>query len=137
MSVIVIAAANEDAAAEGNLSDRQVLVHIGNPGSETPVFVPEVAAGEFDELSAAVEGWASTLAEPTIVPLEVAIDPTMTERSDGQVQHPTVILGVPVDEDTYRDSGLDLRRDASVTRVPLDRRHDDRRGHGRTDLAAW
>ena len=40
------------------------------------------------------------------MPLEVAIDPTMTERSDGRVQHPTVILGVPVDEDTYRDSGL-------------------------------
>jgi putative ABC transport system permease protein len=106
VSVIVVAAANEHAAAEGNLSDRQVLVHIGNPGSETPVFVPEVAAAEFDQLNAAVEGWASTLVEPTFVPLEVAIDPTLTERSGGRVQHPTVILGVPVDADTYRDSGL-------------------------------
>ena len=47
VTVIVIAAANEDAAAEGNLSDRQVLVHIGDPGSDTPVFVPEVASTEY------------------------------------------------------------------------------------------
>jgi putative ABC transport system permease protein len=112
VSVIVVAAANQDAAAEGNLSDRQVLVHIGPFGREVPhigaapLYVPEVTVAELTALRRSVEAWAATLTDATIVPLEVAVDPTLSERVDGRVQHPTVVLGIPVDENTYRDVGL-------------------------------
>lgn len=106
VTVVVIAAANEDAAAEGNLSDRQVLVHIGDPGPETPLFVPELSSPEHAATRRSLEAWAATLTDAAIVPLDVAIDPTLTERNDGRVQHPTVILGIRISENTSRDAGL-------------------------------
>jgi putative ABC transport system permease protein len=106
VTVIVVAAANQEAAAEGNLSDHQVLVHLGDPGHGAPPYMPEVSSAEFTTLRESVEAWAANLTDATIVPLEVAIDPTLSERVDGRVNHPTVILGIPIDENTWRDAGL-------------------------------
>jgi putative ABC transport system permease protein len=106
VSVVVVAAANENAAADGNLSDRQVFVHIAGPGADSQLFVPEVTSTEYLAMRQSVEAWAATLTDATIVPLDVAVDSTLTERTAGRVQHPTVVLGIPVGEDTYRDSGV-------------------------------
>ena len=43
VTVIVIASANQHSTADGNLSDHQILIHPGNPGSETPLYVPILA----------------------------------------------------------------------------------------------
>ena len=108
VSVVVVAAANEDAAAEGNLSDRQLLVHLGNSGGGTPLYLPELenANRQPRGLRVSVEAWATTLPGATIVPLEAAIDPTISERTDGRIHHPTVVLGVPVDDNTFRVFGV-------------------------------
>ena len=106
VTVIVIASANQHSTGDGNLSDHQILIHPGDPGSETPLYVPVLAPTEHAALDATVRAWAATLPDATVVPLEIAVDPTQTEGIDGRDQHPTVILGVPVDEDTTRDSGL-------------------------------
>ena len=106
VTVIVIASANQQSTADGNLSDHQILVHPGDPGPDTPLYVPILAPTEHAALDATVRAWAATLPDATVVPLDVAVDATRTEGIDGRDQHPTVILGVPVDEDTIRDSGL-------------------------------
>ena len=106
MTVIVIAAANEHSAAEGNLSDHQLVVHLGDPGSETPLYMPALSSTEYADRADTVRRWAATLPDARIVPLDVAVDTTITEGIDGRDQHPTVVLGIPIDEDTYRDSGL-------------------------------
>jgi putative ABC transport system permease protein len=106
VTVIVIASANVHSAAEGNLSDHQLVVHLGDPGSETPLYMPALSSTEHADRADTVRRWAATLPDARIVPLDVAVDTTITEGIDGRDQHPTVVLGIPIDEDTYRDSGL-------------------------------
>ena len=106
VSVVIVAAANEDADAAGNLSNRQLLVHVGDWGGGTPLYLPELEATDNRAVRDSFEAWAATLPDATIVPLEAAIDPTVSERNAGRVHHPTVVLGKPVDENTYADSGL-------------------------------
>jgi putative ABC transport system permease protein len=107
VSIVVIAAANEAGADGGNLSSRQVLVQLGDPGDGPTLFLPEISQADLSALEASVEAWATTLGGDTrVVPLEAAIDPTVSDRIDGRVRHPTVVLGIPLDENTTRDAGL-------------------------------
>ena len=57
-------------------------------------------------MQASVQGWAATLDDATVVALAAAVDPTLTDRPDGRIHHPTVVLGIPISENTTRDAGL-------------------------------
>jgi putative ABC transport system permease protein len=105
-AVVVIAAANEASADQGNLSSRQALAHLGDPSDGPALSLPEVAPAELDAMQASVQAWAATLDDARVVPLDAAVDPTLTERLDGRVHHPTAVLGIPINENTTRDAGL-------------------------------
>jgi len=104
VSVIVVTAAAEHGAGEGNLSDRQLIAWVGSTGPD--IRVPDRPAEDIDRSRAAVEGFAATLEEVTVVTLEVAVDPTITERRDTDLVRPLVSLGRPVGEDTLRFSAI-------------------------------
>jgi putative ABC transport system permease protein len=73
--VVIAMAANAPTAAEGNLSDRQLLITVtnrayGNVGS----LVPERTSAQIETIDASVGRFAATLGGPTLVPLDVAVD---------------------------------------------------------------
>ncbi|GIJ45209.1 hypothetical protein Val02_20950 [Virgisporangium aliadipatigenens] len=77
-AVVVAARVLEQGAGEGNLSDRQLLVWIDEPGTPVPERTPERLAS----IEARVLRYAATLADPTVVPLDLAIDPAESPRAD-------------------------------------------------------
>ncbi len=72
--IIVATTAAEHSAAEGNLSDRQLLVRTG-PG-EVP-FVPEWTPGGLAAADDSVERIAAALDDATVLALDVAMDPSV------------------------------------------------------------
>jgi putative ABC transport system permease protein len=102
VTIVVVAAAVEDGAAEGNLASSQLLIRVGNSELETA----EIGADELDSMRAAVEGIASQHGGTQVVSLEVAVDPTESMTIGSRTARPTVFVGWRVDEDTYRDAGV-------------------------------
>ena len=86
-AVVVIAmAASEPTAAEGNLSDRQLLITVtdrayGRVGS----LIPDRTPAQIAAIDAAVGRFAATLRDPTLVPLDAAVraDEAVIQDSDG------------------------------------------------------
>ena len=103
VAAVVIAAAREYRADEGNLSDRQVLIRIGGDFNGV---APEPAPADVDRLESSVDEFARTLDDPAVLPLQVALDPTVAENEDVRLVRPTVLVGRPVGENTLRDAGL-------------------------------
>lgn len=68
----------EQGADGGNLSDRQLLVWIDSPGQR----VPDRTPAQLTAIEAQVQRYAATLAGPTVVPLDVAMDPAQAPRPD-------------------------------------------------------
>ncbi len=66
--------------------------------------MPDPAPADVERLRAEVDTFAGTLDDAEIVPLEMAIDPTISESQHRQVMRPSVMLARPVG-DVLRDSG--------------------------------
>lgn len=81
IAIVVTASAAEHGADDGNLSDRQVMVRIGDPGAPLPPdfspFVPERTPAELEDLEAQVNRIAALLAQPTVAAVDVAHDPAL------------------------------------------------------------
>ncbi|MEP6660375.1 MAG: FtsX-like permease family protein [Acidimicrobiales bacterium] len=102
-ATVVIAAAAQHSAGEGNLSDRQVLVRLGN--DQEPV-IPEHSPTELQQFQSDVDGFAATLNGATVIALDAAINPSAHESRQGQSLMAEAMLGRRVGEDTYRDEGI-------------------------------
>ena len=73
--VVIAMAASEPTAAEGNLSDRQLLITVtdrayGRVGS----LIPDRTPAQIAAIDAAVGQFAATLGDPTLVPLDAAVE---------------------------------------------------------------
>jgi putative ABC transport system permease protein len=77
-AIVVGARVLEQTAAEGNLSDRQLLIWIDRPGLRVPDRTPEQLAA----IDARVRRYTATLADPTVIPLDIAIDPAEAPHAD-------------------------------------------------------
>ena len=105
VSVVVIAAAREDGPDQGNLSDRQLVVHIGDSAEEVGPAVAVTSPSEMAGYESTIDRIGRLLHDPTVVPLEVAVDPTATEHQGLRAMRPYAVLGVRVGPNTLRDVG--------------------------------
>ncbi|HUG32820.1 MAG TPA: FtsX-like permease family protein [Acidimicrobiia bacterium] len=72
--VIATSAALYATAAEGNLSDSQLMVRIGEtPGRDLLNPIPELAPAELDQLGTVVDGIVAGLDRATVTPIDVAV----------------------------------------------------------------
>jgi putative ABC transport system permease protein len=90
-SIVVVTNARAHEGA-GNLSDRQLLVSVGDDPD------PDQSPAELERQAGQVDRMADLLDDPSVVALDVAVDPEYDPR-DGP---PWVELATPVDEDLYR-----------------------------------
>ncbi len=74
VAAVVVATAAQATPATGNLSDRQVLVRIPQPG-DPPALVPISSASRLRELADRVGEMAAALPASTVLPLDLAYDP--------------------------------------------------------------
>ena len=102
VAAVVAAAAAEHTAGEGNLPDRQLLFRVG----DAEPLVPERSPAELARLRSQVDRLAATLDQATVVALDAAVDPEVTEGRGGRVVRPAVMLARPVGEHTLRDIGM-------------------------------
>ncbi|MDQ3450512.1 MAG: ABC transporter permease, partial [Actinomycetota bacterium] len=96
--VVTASSAMYGAASEGNLSDRQLMIRIGEiPGWDDIAPVAERTPAEVDRLDAQVDQIAASL-DATVVQIDVALAPGF----DGFEGVPSVVLGeeIEVDEGT-------------------------------------
>ncbi|MFY1649398.1 FtsX-like permease family protein [Solwaraspora sp. WMMB762] len=90
-ATVVAARVLEQTADEGNLSDRQLLIWIDPPGLR----VPDRTPAQFEAIEARLRQYAARLADPTVIPLAIAIDPAETPRADADgVRAGRVPIGV-------------------------------------------
>lgn len=93
--IVTASSAMYGAASEGNLSDRQLMIRIGEiPSPGDPAPVAERTPAEVDRLDARVAQIAATL-DATVIPIDVALAPGY----DGFGGLPTVVLGEEVEVD--------------------------------------
>ena len=71
VAIVIIAGAAVDSSDAGNLSNNQLLVRA--PQDDGPPLLPEPA--ELETLQAGVDRLAAALDDPTVIPLDVAVDP--------------------------------------------------------------
>jgi len=95
VAVVAIAAANRYRADEGNLSDRQVLVRVGG-GRTGPD--PDVTEADRDRLDANAAEVAAAIGDPSILTLDVAVNPTTAD--DPTMREPVAEVR-KIDEDTF------------------------------------
>lgn len=91
VTTVVIASASEYGRDEGNLSDRQVLVRLG----DSEPILPAVSSTDLDKKQKAVDDFAASLSA-TALPLDEAITANASETRDGVVYNLPVVLGRPV-----------------------------------------
>jgi putative ABC transport system permease protein len=73
VAIVVTAAAAEHSADTGNLSDRQLLVEAERDPGPKPTFLPD--ADELAGLQGGVDRLAASLDDPTVIALDVPVDP--------------------------------------------------------------
>jgi putative ABC transport system permease protein len=73
VAIVVTAAAAEHSADTGNLSDRQLLVEAERDPGPKPTFLPD--ADELAGLQAGVDRLAASLDDPTVIAVDVPVDP--------------------------------------------------------------
>jgi putative ABC transport system permease protein len=119
VAVVIIATAAEDTAEEGNLSDRQLLIRIGGPAP----LVPERTPAELARLQAQVDRLAATLDDPSVIALDMAVDPAADpEPGSGGSEggRPAVELGQPLGEGTSSSFPLYVATPDLLERLGLD-----------------
>ncbi len=89
VAVLIVATANAHTPAEGNLSDRQMLIRVGQ-GQAAPFAVTPRAPADMEALGARVDQLATSLGGATVTPLDLLVDPTRTPEPElaeaGQLQ---------------------------------------------------
>lgn len=118
-AIVIGAAAAEETDAEGNLSDRQLMIWTSNAGDPQGVspfytedpgddgfspFVPELTAADVANLEVRVDRIATLFDTATVTALDVAVDPAVA-REPGFGGRPAVVLARR-DGDGYRDVAL-------------------------------
>jgi putative ABC transport system permease protein len=73
-ALIVAVSAAQHPASSGNLSDRQILIQMGEPGN--PV-IPVHSSSELQALAAQVHQIAATLHKPQVISLAMPVDPAI------------------------------------------------------------
>lgn len=74
--VIATSAALYATAAEGNLSDSQLMVRVGENTDEASLDpIPELTPAEVDQTGTVVDGIAAALDQATVTPIDVAVAP--------------------------------------------------------------
>jgi putative ABC transport system permease protein len=97
VAVLVIATGAEHSAAEGNLSNQQLLVRVGVAPTPT-VAAGAVPRDEIDRITQALEA-------KTVVRLSVAVSSATEKLDDGTVVRPPAELVRPIGEHTFRGLG--------------------------------
>ncbi len=100
VAIIVIATGAEHAAAEGNLSNRQLVVRAGARFAPTPPAAADVAARRND-----VDRITRALDPKTVLRLDVAASSATEQLDDGTVVRPPAELVRPIDAHTVRGQG--------------------------------
>ncbi|TDC83823.1 FtsX-like permease family protein [Micromonospora sp. KC606] len=101
-ATVVVARVLEQTAAEGNLSDRQLLIWINSPGMR----VPDRTPAQLEAIEARVRQYTATLADPTVIPLEIAIDPDETPHADAdgvRIGRVPIGVGQQTSPDSFTD----------------------------------
>jgi len=102
--IVIASRVLEQTAAEGNLSDRQLLVWVDRPGLR----VPDRTPGQVAAIEARVRRYAATLAGPTVIPLDAAIDPAGPPQADadgGRIGRLRVDVVRPSGPNSFAGSG--------------------------------
>ncbi len=84
--VVIAVAADAPTAAEGNLSDRQLLITVTDRAyGQVGALVPDRTPAQIAAIDASVGRFAATLGDPTLVPLDAAVraDEAVIQDSDG------------------------------------------------------
>ncbi len=108
----VAAAAASPRADEGNLSNRQLLLRVG----DDPLQVPELGDGARQRAREAAEDVRVAIGA-VATPLDVAVDANERVGPASEVRHPAVVLGRPVGGGTIRDIGVLYVATDLVTRL--------------------
>jgi putative ABC transport system permease protein len=95
VAIVVTAAAAEHSADTGNLSDRQLLVQAREDPGPKPPYLPEAA--ELAGLQAGVDRLAASLDDPTVIALDVPLDPNASVDPGDEGRLP-VELGEPMSD---------------------------------------
>jgi putative ABC transport system permease protein len=117
IAIVIVATAAQDTAATGNLSDRQIMVRVGQPND--PV-IPLRSAAEIRGLDAQVARIADGLDHATVIPLSMAVDPKLKPEPGSQHSEggqPVVELGIPRDPGAGGRGGG--RAGGSLASVPV------------------
>lgn len=117
IAIIIVATAAQDTAATGNLSDRQILIRVGRPND--PV-IPIHTAAELRGLDAQVARIADGLGHAKVIPLSMAVDPTIKPEpgsEEGQGGQPVAELGIPRNPGSGGRAGG--RASGSLASVPV------------------
>jgi putative ABC transport system permease protein len=91
VTVVVIAKANEHRSDSGNLSAQQLVIGLGDPRTSPD---PNLSAGDRARLDAAAMRIAGALNDPTLFPLDVAMNPATAD--DARVREP-INVATPID----------------------------------------
>jgi putative ABC transport system permease protein len=89
VAIVVSATAAEDTADKGNLADNQLLIR---DGDVTEPFIPEPA--QLGRMQTQVDGIVASFDDPTVVAIDVAVDPDAAP--DPEFGRQSVVLGGPV-----------------------------------------
>ena len=94
--IVISSTAAQATASEGNLSDRQLVVRIGDLGGLARDHVAARTPDELQMLSAQVDRLAAPLDHPSVIDLDMAVDPTAPSdpgEGGGEGGRPAVALG--------------------------------------------
>jgi putative ABC transport system permease protein len=106
VAVVIIASAAQHTAAEGNLSDRQLMIRLGAPNDP---LIPDRSPAQLAALEAELRRFTATLDDPTTTALDMAVDANARpERGfDGSAGgRPAVELGKPISANQFRSLPL-------------------------------
>lgn len=97
---VIVGAASANTPTEGNLSDRQLAIRLA---SYPALRVPDRTPAQAEAIETAVGRFTATLGSPTVIPLDVAVDPkTLPEPGfeGGPSGRSPVVLGIRDGEDS-------------------------------------
>ena len=102
VAIVLVTTSIQATPANGNLNDRQLLVRLTQPDQPASL-VPVRTPAQLASLTAQVDRIAAGFQHPTVLPLDMAYDPTVPQRDPDKRE--TQQVGVPVGEHEF--DGLD------------------------------
>jgi putative ABC transport system permease protein len=105
VAVVVIAAAAVPSAAQGNLGSHELVLWTSDIGSGQPL-TPELTPNERQRADDVVAGVRRMVADATVVPLDVVIDPSDSQTIGGRKMRDVVKVARRINAHSFRDGGL-------------------------------